>query len=331
MHTAEYWHKQDEGGVACELCPHHCTIAEGRTGLCGVRRVTGGVLHAIGYGLLSSAHADPIEKKPLYHFQPGRLIMSIGGWGCNFACEFCQNWSLSQQVVERGDRYAADRIAEQAGLDGSVGIAYTYNEPLINFEFVRDCAACVKDNGLANVLVTNGHIEPAPAAELLPLIDALNIDVKSMDPQFYKDRCRGQLAPVLRFAEQARRAGCHVEITNLVIPGLNDADRRIEELAGWIAEQLGAETPLHLSAYHPQYKMRVRHTPVETLRHARELASTRLSYVYLGNVLSADGQDTACPQCGNTLVSRHGFSARLAGLKDKRCADCGRPADFVLG
>ena len=254
MKVAGYWHAADEGRVQCELCPHGCVLAEDGTGLCKVRTVSGGKLNAAGYGLVSSVALDPIEKKPLYHFHPGSAIFSIGGWGCNFACPFCQNWTISQQAMLDSESMTPAGVVARAA--GSVGIAYTYNEPLVGIEFVMDCAESARGAGLVNVLVTNGYIEPGPAAELLPLVDALNVDIKSMDEAFYRSQCRARLGPVLDFAVQARAAGAHLEITNLVIPGLNDRPMLIEKLATWIGANLGSETPLHLSAYRPQYRMK---------------------------------------------------------------------------
>ena len=317
--------------MRCELCPHGCALSEGQDGLCKVRGVRDGRLTALGYGLVSSAGMDPIEKKPLYHFRPGSAIFSVGGWGCNFACAFCQNWTISQQLVARREHHAPEEIVRSGATGGSVGVAYTYNEPLVGFEFVRDCSRLARDAGLANVLVTNGFIREAPAAELLALIDALNIDIKSMEDAFYREHCRGRLEPVLAFARQAVAARCHVEITNLLIPGLNDGDERVAQLARWVARELGAGTPLHLSAYHPQYKLERPSTPVDTLVRAFHVASEHLEYVYLGNVVSAEGRDTACPGCGGMLVRRRGYSTRVVGISSGACHQCGRAADFVLG
>lgn len=298
--------------------------------MCGVRSYNGSVLTADGYGAVSSAQVDPIEKKPLYHFHPGRRIFSIGGWGCNFACTFCQNWTISQQVMTGGRHRTPDEIAATAASDGSIGVAYTYNEPLIGIEFVADCAKRVRAAGLANVLVTNGYVNAKPASELLPLIDALNIDIKSMEETFYKRQCRGRLQPVLEFCKQAALAGCHVEITNLIIPGLNDGESDFVKLAAWVADNLGIATPLHLSAYHPQYKSTAPPTSVETLLGAYAVCRKRLSYVYLGNVVSSAGQDTDCPQCGATLVQRRGYNVTVSGLREGACRKCGRIADLKL-
>ncbi|MFH1477952.1 MAG: AmmeMemoRadiSam system radical SAM enzyme [Verrucomicrobiota bacterium] len=330
MKKALFWRTTESGKIQCELCPHHCVIAEKKAGLCGVRRVDDGGLAAAGYGLISSRHNDPIEKKPLFHFHPGSTIFSIGGWGCNFACRFCQNWQISQTVTDQSPSLQPDEVVQAARDQHSPGIAYTYNEPLINYEFVQDCARSARAAGLFNVLVTNGFIEEKPAAELLPLIDALNIDIKSMDEFFYKQQCRGALAPVLRFARQAVTAGRHVEITNLLIPGLNDNEEQVGRVSAWVAENLGRETPLHLSAYHPDYKMDVPSTPPAVLERAFARCKRDLAYVYMGNVLSNEGQNTLCPKCGQELIVRQGYAVRVVGIINGACRRCGRPADVVM-
>lgn len=330
MKGALFWHATEAGKVQCELCPHHCLISEKKTGLCGVRRVIGGDLMATGYGLVSSLHNDPIEKKPLYHFHPGSSIFSIGGWGCNFACRFCQNWQISQQVETHSQSIQPEDVVQSARGQRSLGIAYTYNEPLINIEFVQDCARLARPAGLLNVLVTNGFIEERPAAELLPLIDALNIDIKSMDESFYRQQCRGALAPVLRFARQAAAAGCHVEITNLLIPGLNDDAEQVGRVSAWMAANLSRTTPLHLSAYHPEYKMDIPPTPAAALERAYLRCKRDLDYVYMGNVLTSAGQNTFCPKCARELIVRQGYTVRVTGIVSGACRQCGRPADVVM-
>ncbi len=329
MKQALFWDTTDEGKIRCGLCPHGCQLAEGDVGRCHVRAVKNGELVAVGYGLIASAHVDPIEKKPLHHFYPGLDIFSIGSWGCNFACAFCQNWSLSQQGAMKGHVYSPADVVSQAKASGGIGVAYTYNEPLVSYEFVYDCATLARASGLRNVLVTNGYVSALPAAQLLPLIDALNIDIKSMDDAFYTKQCRGHVRPVLDFAMQAVACGCHVEITNLVIPGLNDDDSLILSLAEWIATSLGVSTPLHLSAYYPQYKLSVPATSARQLEQAREHALKHLDYVYLGNTGSGVGQDTVCPHCGNTLVTRKGYATCISGIHAGGCSRCHHPVDMI--
>jgi len=329
LHAAEYWSRREDGRADCRLCPHHCAIPEGKAGLCKVRGVRGGELKALGYGLLSSAHIDPVEKKPLYHFFPGASIFSIGGWGCNFGCTFCQNWPISQKFADSDERYLPADMVAKVRASGCKLIAYTYNEPLVGFEFVRDCCRLIKQAGFRNVLVTNGYIEEAPAAELLPFVAALNVDLKSMEDEFYRRQCGGRLAPVLDFCRQAVKAGCHVELTNLVIPTLNDRPDLFERLARWIHDELGRNVPLHLSAYRPEFKATLPATPPETLTAASRICREKLQYVYVGNVWTPEGQDTCCPECGSVLVSRRGYTARRPGLRDGHCRQCGRAADIV--
>ena len=331
MNSALHWHQCENATVQCDLCPHRCVVREGKHGLCRVRGMRDGELRALGYGVISSAHADPVEKKPLYHFFPGARIFSIGGWGCNFGCVFCQNWSISQEAqLESGERWSPADVAGAAVVRGSVGVAYTYNEPVVGFEFVLACAQAVRAAGYKNVLVTNGFLNPVPAAELLPWIDALNIDIKSMDEGFYREQCRGRLAPVLAFAEQAVSLKCHVEITNLLIPGLNDNDEQPVALARWMAEHLGRSTPLHLSAYRPEYKSSIPATPVATLQRAYESCARHLPYVYVGNVMTADGQNTKCPQCGTTWIRRSGYAVNVCGIHNGACDSCGRRTEIVM-
>lgn len=327
--AAEHWIRRDDGRLECRLCPHHCVLHDGQAGICHVRVARGDVLVAAGYGHISSAHIDPIEKKPLYHFHPGAPIFSIGGWGCNLGCAFCQNWTISQEAHLQGDVLSPSEVVQQALRRDCRLVAYTYNEPLVGFEFVRDCSRRVREAGGKNVLVTNGYVEKAPAAELLPLIDALNVDIKSMDETFYRKQCHGTLAPVLAFCRQASAAGCHIEITNLIIPTLNDSDDQVERLAAWIADNVGPLTPLHLSAYHPDFRTRIEPTPSETLERAYERCRGHLQYVYMGNMLSAQGQNTVCLSCGHTLITRHGYQTTTHGLRGESCAHCGRKADIV--
>ena len=328
MKEALFYDKTDDGRVNCRLCPHNCAgIAEGRTGLCRVRRNEGGRLVSLIYGQVASAHVDPIEKKPLYHFHPGSDILSIGTWGCNFHCEWCQNWEISQQSVPT-ETMPPERIAQRAGEGGSIGVAYTYNEPSIWFEYVLECAAAVRDAGKVNVLVTNGFINPEPAARWLPLIDALNVDVKGMDDALYRKHAGGRLQPVLDACVQARKSS-HVEITNLVIPTLNDSDDHFHRLGKWMSGYLGRETPLHLSAYFPRYRMKVDATPTGTLERACGICSQYLDYVYTGNAWTPAGRDTRCKTCGATLVSRSGYRVEVQELNGPKCARCGGPSDVV--
>ena len=328
MKEAMYYEKQEGGKVHCLLCPQDCVIAEGRKGFCKVRVNVDGTLYSEVYNRAMARSMDPIEKKPLYHFHPGSPIYSLGTRGCNQHCDFCQNWHMLQPDAGTAE-ITSEQAVEEALARGSVGIAYTYNEPTIWYEFVLECSRLARERGLVNVLVTNGSINPDPIAELAPHVDAMNIDVKSMDPEFYRRICKSKLEPVLATCRAAKKAGIHVEITNLVIPTLNDSDELFRELVDFVAS-LGPETPLHFSAYFPSYKMTVEPTPLEALLRAREIARKKLHYVYLGNVVIRDGSDTHCPSCGNLLVSRRGYRASIEDIKDHRCGKCGREVDLVL-
>jgi pyruvate formate lyase activating enzyme len=327
VREAAYYEALPEGKVQCHLCPHECRIAEDRYGLCNVRVNRDGTLYTEIYGQVTSVAMDPIEKKPLYHFHPGTQILSLGTRGCSFACKFCQNWTIAQGKA-RTSPFSSEQAVAAAHDAGAIGIAYTYNEPLIGFEYLLDTARMARDAGLANVLVTNGYVMPEPFDQLLPLIDAINLDIKSIRPDFYKTICRGRLQPVLDTARTA--AGrTHLEVTNLVIPGHTDSDEELAELAGWIAENLGTRTPVHLSAYFPRHELQAPPTPPETLERARQIFTERLAHVYLGNIVTSKGANTYCHECGAELISRRGYTTRTTGLQDGRCAKCGREANVV--
>ena len=328
MKEAAYYERRDDGKVQCRLCPHRCAIADGKTGICRVRTHRGGVLYSDIYAQVTSVAMDPIEKKPLYHFHPGTQILSLGTRGCNFACSFCQNWQISQGDASTSALPSADAV-KLAGREGSVGIAYTYNEPMIWFEYVLDTAKLAREAGLANVLVSNGYIEAEPLAELLPYVDAINMDLKSIRPDFYQRLCRGKLEPVLRNAKAAVEQ-THLEVTTLVIPGENDTDDEFTDLSAWIADNLGAQVPVHLLAYFPRYKLQAPPTGADTLERAHAIFSTRLHHVYLGNVLGAVGSETACHNCGAKLIARRGYSTRIVGLDGAQCAQCGADNNVIV-
>lgn len=327
---ARFWEPAGDGLVLCRLCPHECRLAPGKAGVCGQRENCDGKLFSRIYARVSSVALDPIEKKPLYHFMPGASLLSIGTTGCNFKCGFCQNWSISQAQAPTQELLPEAAVG-LALRKGAAGLAYTYNEPMIWLEYVMDTARLARQRGLVNVLVTNGFVNEGPLAEALPFIDALNIDVKSFDEEFYRRQCGGRLAPVLARAEQARRAGAHVEITYLVIPGYNDRSALYEGAARWMAEKLGRDTPLHLTAHYPHYRLKAPPTAPETLLAAREVALRHLDHVYVGNVSAAEGTDTLCRSCGAVLVRRAGFDAAAESLApDGKCQQCGTPSPLVV-
>ena len=327
-HEAMYYEKLDAGQVRCLLCPHLCLIQAGRAGICRQRVNEDGTLKSRIYGRVTSASMDPIEKKPLYHFHPGKQILSLGTNGCNFGCLHCQNWSISQEDG-RTQILSPQQAVDMAAESKSFGIAYTYNEPLIWYEYVLDTSKLAHERGLKNVLVTNGFIQPEPLAELLPFIDALNIDIKSIRDEFYKEICRGHVGPVLETAKTAKGAA-HVEVTNLIIPTYNDSDRELTDLADWVHGNLGEDTPTHLSAYVPRFELSAPPTPPETLERAYAIFAKRLQHVYLGNVTMGTGSDTLCPNCGATLIERHGYSTSVTNLDANACKSCGEEQNIVV-
>jgi len=308
--VAAYWEPHGEGTVRCLLCPHHCRLAPGKRGICLTRQNLDGKLVSLNYCRPVSMAVDPIEKKPLYHFHPGASIFSTGPNGCTLKCAFCQNCEISQEILPARFVPAADLV--RATVDsGSLGVAYTYSEPYIWYETIMEVGAGVRKAGLKNVMVTNGYMEPAPLADLLGIVDAMNIDIKSMSPAFYRKLCKAELEPVLRTCEQVKKAGCHLEITNLLITGENDAEDETRSLAAWIAGHLGRNTPLHVSRYFPRHRMQNPATPGQTLLRACRIAAEHLDYVYLGNAGGAEFSDTRCPSCKAVLIRRAGYDTRV--------------------
>ena len=321
------WYEPAEGGrVRCGLCPHRCLIAAGRRGVCGVRENREGRLELPFYGRLSSIAADPIEKKPLYHYHPGEKILSVGFVGCSFHCPFCQNYRISQGASAPTEAWSPEQLVDLARREGSFGIAYTYSEPLIHLEYVLDTARLARSRGLKNVLVSNGFVNPEPAEELLAVMDAANIDLKGFQEGFYKDEIGGKLEEVKRFLTQAR-GRIALEVTTLVIPTKNDSAGEIESIARFLAS-LDPAIPLHLSAYYPQYRYTLPPTPPSTLRALAELARRHLQHVYLGNIGSEES-NTVCGSCANVLVRRRGYQVSMPGLSGSRCARCGAPSPVL--
>lgn len=324
MQPARFYEKLDENKVWCRLCPQNCHIQPGQVGICRARKNVDGALYSLNYGQISSCGIDPIEKKPLYHFYPGSQILSVGTFGCNFHCGFCQNWQIahsdpSTREVAPEELVASAVLAEEQ--DGRIGIAFTYSEPLVWYEYVFDTAKLARERGLKNVLVTNGSIQEEPLLELLPLIDAMNIDVKGFTENYYRETCHGKLAPVKRTVEFAH-ARCHVEVTTLLVPTLNDSAEEIAVLVDWLAG-LNPEIPIHFSRYFPQYQMDLPPTPLATLRRALEIARRKLKYVYIGNAPELNADSTCCPVCRNLLIERTGYRTRVQGLDHGLCTRCG--------
>ena len=325
---ARYFRPTASGKIECLLCPTACKLAEGKTGICFGRRNIGGTLYAVNYGQTVSVAVDPIEKKPLYHFYPSSAILSTGPNGCNLRCQNCQNWNISQE--QQPTRFIPPKALIQMALDaGSIGIAYTYTEPLIWWEYIYDTATLSREHGLKTVLVSNGQINEEPWRELVGLVDAINIDVKSMNADFYRTICKGSLEHTLRTAEIAAENNVAMEITNLVITNRNDSDADFQRLVDWIAA-IDSRIPLHFSRYFPHHQMHEPATPTETLKRAYEIAKRKLSYVYLGNIDIEGTSDTHCPECDHLLVKRSHYRTVVDGIADGKCTNCGREVNIRL-
>jgi pyruvate formate lyase activating enzyme len=322
---ARYYEKLPNNRVRCLLCPARCAISPGRLGLCRVRRNIDGILVAEAYGQLVTLALDPIEKKPLYHFMPGKPILSTGANGCNFRCPFCQNWTISQSKADTV-YYSPEDLAEISARGGSVGIAFTYTEPLVWFEYVLDCARLLKKMGKAVVLVSNGYINEEPAREIFPFVDAANIDLKSSSADFYKRICMGNLDDVLRTIRLAREYQIKVELTNLLIPGKNDSEKDLTDIVDLVAA-IDPLIPFHISRYFPNYEYSYPPTPISILDRAVAIARQKLAYVYPGNYIRES--DTRCPKCGLILVKRQGYSIELPYGRVTVCPGCNREVDVI--
>jgi pyruvate formate lyase activating enzyme len=322
---AKYFEQLESKLVQCHLCPVNCKIKPGKAGICKIRSNHDGQLIADGYGELVSLAIDPIEKKPLYHFYPGKPILSTGPNGCNFRCPFCQNWQISQEHVPT-QNLSPEKLVQLAGQRGSIGVAFTYTEPLIWFEYMYDCAILLREQGLKVVAVSNGYLNEEPAREIFKLIDAANIDLKSASKEFYKKVCRGNRDDVLRTIRIAKELGVEVEITNLLITGENDSEQDLIDIVDLVAD-IDPIIPFHISRYFPNYNYDNPPTPVNTLQNAVEIARRKLAYVYPGNYI--DNSDTRCPQCGEVLIKRSGYFIELPHGEIETCPKCGRKNDIV--
>ena len=325
---ARFYESSPDGSVRCTLCPHRCLIKPGRRGFCNTRENRDGELYSLIYGELTAAAVDPVEKKPLFHFEPGSGTFSISSWGCNFHCPWCQNWHISQ--ARPGDVATAqaspERIVEMAKRHNCPSISFTYNEPIIWMEFVVDVSEIAKKQGIKTVLVTNGYITPEALEQVYHLIDAANVDVKGFNEEFYRKYCGAELEAVLQAVEMMHEKGIHVETTNLIIPGLNDDMEEFRRMCRWHLDSLGPDVPLHVSRFFPQYKMtHLMPTPVETLAKAWKIAREEgLNYVYVGNLPGNEGEHTYCPNCGELVIKRYGFRIERWKLDDEmRCPKCG--------
>lgn len=321
---------KEKNGIRCGLCPHRCLIREDQVGLCGVRKNIQGQLCSLNYGEVTAIALDPIEKKPLYHFKPGTQILSVGSYGCNLACSFCQNYEISQQ--KRESRYIVkdDLIDTAQNISENIGIAFTYNEPTIWFEYVLETARKIKENNidLQVVLVTNGYIEEKPLQELLPYVDAFNIDLKAFNNKFYQKLCRGDLDSVLKTISLVAPQK-HLEITTLLIQEENDSLVEVEQIAKFIAS-LNKDIPLHLSRYFPNYQLKNPPTFTQFMEESLEIAQEYLNHVYLGNMSAVDNF-TYCPQCQRLIIKRESFLNQVDIKVDSNiCPQCGYRLNLIL-
>jgi len=334
MKEALLYEKLEDGRVRCQLCAHRCLIAEGKRGICRVRENRDGALYSLVYGQVIAQGVDPIEKKPLFHFHPGSTALSVATVGCNFRCTFCQNAEISQMPRDlgrvQGRQVAPEAIVTAAKRYQCRSIAYTYTEPTIFFEYSHDIARLAHQEGIANVYVTNGYM----TAEMLgmftssgepPLLDAANVDLKAFRDQFYRRQCGATLQPVLDSLLMMKEREVWLEVTTLVIPGLNDSDQELGDISRFIAQELGEDTPWHVSRFHPTYKLTdLPSTSVSTLHRAREIGLEEgLRYVYEGNVPGGGGENTICPTCGQVVIRRVGYSILENSARGGVCAHCG--------
>ena len=313
--------------VDCVLCPHECVLAEGDRGICRTRVVKGGVLHTVAYGNLCAMAVDPVEKKPLYHFLPESRIVSVAMGGCNLRCSNCQNWQISQSKPEDVSRYSMSpaELVRRTVQGGAPSIAYTYTEPMVWFEYVRDASRLARDAGIRNVLVTAGYVNRVPLLELARVVDAVQLDVKSFDDGGYRRIARGRLDPVLRTLVVLRDEGVWTEVSFLMVSGLTDGLEHVGEFARWVVANLGVDVPLHLLRFHPAHRLtHLPPTPVSMMAQGREAAvSAGLRYVYMGNVAGLGGGETRCPKDGELLLERRGFQVVTNRVLAGACPKCG--------
>ncbi|MDX1708648.1 MAG: AmmeMemoRadiSam system radical SAM enzyme [Desulfobacterales bacterium] len=333
---AYLYEPMEDRKVRCNLCSHRCVIKDGRRGLCGVRENQAGKLQTLVYGKLIAQHVDPIEKKPLFHFLPGTLSYSIATVGCNLRCRFCQNADIAQMPNDHkgkivGNAVTAEQVVEDAAASGCHSIAYTYTEPTVFFEFAYDTAKMAHARGIRNVFVTNGYMTAEAIDMIKPYLDAANVDLKSFSDDYYKDVCGARLGHVKDTLRRLKTADVFIEVTTLVVTGLNDDIAELQQLAEFIARDLGTDTPWHISRFHPTYKLTDRPaTPVQTLVRAREIGfQTGLKYVYTGNVPGDEGENTFCPGCGERVIERWGFQVGAMRITDGDCAVCGKKIEGV--
>ena len=334
-HPTQYWHALEDGRVQCDVCPRHCKLRDGQRGACFVRAGRGGGVVLTTYGRSSGFCVDPIEKKPLHHFLPGTAILSFWTAGCNLACSFCQNWSISRsrEMDTLAEEAAPETVARAARKLGCRSVAFTYNDPVVFLEYAVDCAKACRRLGIKAVAVTAGYVLGPAREELFRHMDAANVDLKSFRDAFYRRHCSGDLQTVLdTLVYLKRETACWLELTTLLIPGENDSATELDELAAWVARELGRDVPLHFTAFHPAWKMTDRPpTPPEILEEAHRIAGRHgLRHVYTGNVRDPEGGSTRCAACGRRLIGRDWFALTEWNLRDGACRFCGEPCAGVF-
>ena len=336
MIEARLWKPLKDGVVQCRLCNHYCAIKPGQRGTCGVRENRDGTLYSLNYGKVAAANLDPVEKKPLYHFQPGTRTFSFATMGCNLSCTFCQNWSLSQPPREdgriRGETATPEELVAQAVRLQAASISYTYSEPTIFFELMQDTARLAHQKGLKNIMVSNGYMSRECLETLGPDIDAINVDLKCFSDAFYQDISGARLKPVLENLKQIKHElKWWLEVTTLLIPGRNDSNAELDQLTSFLASEIGTDTPWHISRFHPDYTMNdAPPTSGDSLERAYAMGKAKgLKYVYIGNMPGSNRQNTLCPACGRELINRVGFTTLSSGIRDGKCGQCGEPIHGV--
>ncbi|MBN2159313.1 MAG: AmmeMemoRadiSam system radical SAM enzyme [Spirochaetes bacterium] len=328
-HEAVFYEKLDREIVRCGLCPHNCVIQKGKSGICGTRKNDGGTLISEIYGRLTAVAMDPIEKKPLYHFHPGSSILSIGTKGCNMKCPYCQNWHISQDPAAHTSYHSAESIVESALREGSIGIAYTYSEPIIWFEYVYDTSVLARKKGLKNVMVTNGFINREPLDRLLEVVDAMNIDLKTFREETMRTVQKARLADVIATIKRVYEKGCHIELTTLVVTGINDDLNEMRDIIDFISS-IDRNIPWHISRYYPSYKYDRKATDIHFMTKVHEEAEKKLNFVYCGNIPAGEqGHDTHCPSCGATVIRRSGYFTKVEQLNGSACSACGHDLRIV--
>ncbi len=325
---AMLYDKLEGNKVRCRVCNHRCIVADGKRGFCRVRENRNGTFYTLIYNTVSSEAVDPIEKKPLFHFYPGTLAYSLGTIGCNFRCTHCQNWNISQIEIDEACTMdiTPEEAVQRAIATGSRTITWTYNEPTIWYEYTYECARLAKEAGLATAYITNGYITAEALEHIAPYLDAFRVDIKAFTEEFYKRVASAKLGPVLTSAKLARKLGMHVEVVNLVIPDHNDSAEEIRNMVRWIYDNLGADTPLHFTRFHPQYRMSdISPTPMRKLEEAHRIATEEgMRFVYVGNVPGHEHENTYCPKCGTLLIKRNVFSLLKYSITAKgTCPKCG--------